>query len=188
MIGFILDNWDVLLSLSLSLVAIIIALFSSRQTSKQASLQIEKLEVLTDTSIKNTDKQIEEIKTMTKNVADSATKHLLSMKEFACSLLELGILSLEKEIETALKEKETLESKYREELETLKTARKRAERAEVVLHQFYPREVDDTEQIKYLDQRLDALSRIKEQMFSLLEKIKIEGERIAYQLYDKEKS
>lgn len=59
MITFLTEHWEPLASLSLSIVAIIIAIWSSRQTSKDAARQIASIKELSKIQIETTVKQID---------------------------------------------------------------------------------------------------------------------------------
>ena len=59
MITFLTEHWEPLASLSLSIVAIIIAIWSSRQTSKDAARQIASIKELSRIQIDSTVKQID---------------------------------------------------------------------------------------------------------------------------------
>ena len=59
MITFLTEHWEPLASLSLSIVAIIIAIWSSRQTSKEAARQIASIKELSKIQIETTVKQID---------------------------------------------------------------------------------------------------------------------------------
>lgn len=63
---FICEHWEALASLLLSVVAIAIAIWSSRQTSKEATRQIESIKELTRQSTENTNKEVENIKNLAK--------------------------------------------------------------------------------------------------------------------------
>ena len=64
--SFICEHWEALSSLFLSVVAISIAIWSSRQTSKEATRQIESIKELTRQSIENTNEEVEHIKDLAK--------------------------------------------------------------------------------------------------------------------------
>ena len=64
--SFICEHWEALASLLLSGVAIGIAIYSSRKTSKEATRQIESIKELTRQSIDNTTKEVESIKELAK--------------------------------------------------------------------------------------------------------------------------
>ena len=59
MITFLTEHWEPLASLSLSIVAIIIAIWSSRQTSKDAARQIASIKELSKIQIETTVKHID---------------------------------------------------------------------------------------------------------------------------------
>ena len=63
---FICEHWEAISSLFLSIVAISIAIWSSRQTSKEATRQIESIKELTRQSIENTNEEVEHIKDLAK--------------------------------------------------------------------------------------------------------------------------
>lgn len=57
--SFFVDNWDSLSSLLLSVVAVIIAIYSARSTSKDATRQIESIKKLSRLQIEFAIKQLE---------------------------------------------------------------------------------------------------------------------------------
>lgn len=57
--SFIAEHWEALVSLLLSVVAIGIAIYSSRKTSKDATRQIESIKQLAKLQIETTIKQVE---------------------------------------------------------------------------------------------------------------------------------
>lgn len=59
---FICEHWEALSSLFLSVVAISIAIWSSRNTSREATRQIESIKELSRQTIENTTKEIESVK------------------------------------------------------------------------------------------------------------------------------
>ena len=64
--SFFAEHWEAFASLLLSVVAIAIAIYSSRRTAKDATEQIEKIKDLTQQTIENTTKQVESIKELAK--------------------------------------------------------------------------------------------------------------------------
>ena len=140
MIDFISIHWEALFSLLLSVIAIAIAIFSSYQTSKSAKKQIESMQLLIDTSIKNADNQIEQIKLMTTNLANDWMRHLVSMKSLACALIENYLLNIEADIQMSEKEKEIVKIKLSGVLDDIREAEKNAK--ESCMEGMYPQEVD----------------------------------------------
>ena len=74
--SFICEHWEALASLLLSVVAIGIAIYSSRQTSKEATRQIESIQELSCQTIENTTKEVESIKELAKLQIKSAIKQM----------------------------------------------------------------------------------------------------------------
>lgn len=64
--SFFAEHWEALSSVLLSVVAICIAIYSARKTSKDATRQIESIKDLTKQTIDNTTKQVESIKELAK--------------------------------------------------------------------------------------------------------------------------
>lgn len=64
--SFIAEHWEALASLLLSVVAIAIAIISSRRTAKDATRQIESIKNLSQQTIENTTKEIESVKELAK--------------------------------------------------------------------------------------------------------------------------
>ena len=78
--SFFAEHWEALASLLLAVVAIAIAIYSSRRTAKDATRQIESIKNLSQQTIENTTKEIE------------------SVKELARMQIEVMALELEKEM------------------------------------------------------------------------------------------
>lgn len=74
--SFICEHWEALASLLLSAVAVIVAICSSRQTSKEATRQIESIKGLTRQTIENTTKEVESIKELARLQIKSALKNV----------------------------------------------------------------------------------------------------------------
>ena len=116
----LIDNWDKLAALLLSLVAIIIALISSWQTSKQANRQIEELRKLAESNAANADRQVESIKRMSLEALDGIKKQMIDLRELSIKALEYTVFNLEDSIRTTQFEKQELTKKQEELLEEIK--------------------------------------------------------------------
>ena len=64
--SFFAEHWEALASLLLSVVAIAIAIYSSRRTAKDATRQIDSIKNLSQQTIENTTKEIESVKELAK--------------------------------------------------------------------------------------------------------------------------
>ena len=64
--SFFAEHWEALASLLLSVVAIAIAIYSSRRTAKDATRQIESIKNLSQQTIENTTNEIESVKELAK--------------------------------------------------------------------------------------------------------------------------
>ena len=64
--SFLCEHWEALSTLLLSVVAIFIAIYSSRKTSKDATRQIESIKRLSQQTIENTTREIESVKELAK--------------------------------------------------------------------------------------------------------------------------
>lgn len=71
--SFVVEHWESLSSLLLSAVAIGIAIYSSRKTSKEATDQIESIKKLNQQTIENTLKEVESIKQLAKMQIEATT-------------------------------------------------------------------------------------------------------------------
>lgn len=71
--SFIAEHWESLCSLLLSVVAIGIAIYSSRKTSREATKQIESIKELNQQTIENTLKEVESIKQLAKMQIEATT-------------------------------------------------------------------------------------------------------------------
>ena len=132
MIQTIAENWDKVSSILLSIIAICIALISSRQTSKQASKQIEEIQKLAKSNADNADRQVESIKRMSLEAMDSVKKQMISMRELAIKILEYSIFNLEDTIRNTEFEKGMLSKEIQEELEKINIQKKVIEEADKV--------------------------------------------------------
>lgn len=74
--SFFAEHWEALSSVLLSVVAIGIAIYSARKTSKDATRQIESIKDLTKQTIDNTTKQVESIKELAKLQIEALTIQL----------------------------------------------------------------------------------------------------------------
>lgn len=74
--SFLAEHWEALSSVLLSIVAIGIAIYSARKTSKDATRQIESIKDLTKQTIDNTTKQVESIKELAKLQIEALTIQL----------------------------------------------------------------------------------------------------------------
>ena len=74
--SFFAEHWEALSSVLLSVVAIGIAIYSARKTSKDATRQIESIKNLTTQTIDNTTKQVDSIKELAKLQIDALTIQL----------------------------------------------------------------------------------------------------------------
>lgn len=74
--SFFAEHWEALSSVLLSVVAIIIAIYSARKTSKDATRQIESIKNLTTQTIDNTTKQVDSIKELAKLQIEALTIQL----------------------------------------------------------------------------------------------------------------
>ena len=64
--SFFAEHWEALASLLLSVVAIAIAIYSSRRTAKDATRQIDSIKNLSQQTIENTTNEIESVKELAK--------------------------------------------------------------------------------------------------------------------------
>lgn len=81
--SFICEHWEALSSLLLSAVAIGIAIYSSRKTSKEATRQIESIKELSRQTIENTTKEVESIKDLAKLQIEAQSIELdMEMKRY----------------------------------------------------------------------------------------------------------
>ena len=74
--SFFAEHWEALSSVLLSVVAIGIAIYSARKTSKDATRQIESIKNLTTQTIDNTTKQVDSIKELAKLQIEALTIQL----------------------------------------------------------------------------------------------------------------
>ena len=74
--SFIAEHWEALASLLLSVVAIAIAIYSSRRTAKDATRQIESIKNLSQQTIENTTKEIESVKELAKMLIETLSIEL----------------------------------------------------------------------------------------------------------------
>ena len=74
--NFVCEHWEALASLLLSAVAIGIAIYSSRQTSKDATRQIESIKELNRQTIENTTKEVESIKELARLQINATIKQV----------------------------------------------------------------------------------------------------------------
>lgn len=74
--SFIAEHWEALASLLLSVVAIGIAIISSRRTAKDATEQIESIKNLSKQTIENTTKEIESVKELAKMLIETLSIEL----------------------------------------------------------------------------------------------------------------
>lgn len=175
MIQAIIENWDKIASLLLSIVAICIALISSRQTSKQASQQIEELRKLAESNAADADRQVESIKKMSLEAMDSVKKQMIDMRELAIKVLEYSVFNLEDTIRTTGFEKqeltqkqEELLKKIQEEQEKMRIADEEAKKGHFpdsnILY-FYEKESSVLDKkLEYLDKKYRTLVEIKKQL------------------------
>lgn len=81
--NFFVEHWEALSSLFLSVVAIGIAIYSSRKTSKEATRQIESIKELSRQTIENTTKEIESIKALARLQIEAQSIELdMEMKRY----------------------------------------------------------------------------------------------------------
>ena len=81
--NFFVEHWEALSSLFLSVVAIGIAIYSSRKTSKEATRQIESIKELSRQTIENTTKEIESVKELAKLQIEAQSIELdMEMKRY----------------------------------------------------------------------------------------------------------
>ena len=74
--SFFAEHWEALSSVLLSVVAIGIAIYSARKTSKDATRQIESIKDLTKQTIDNTTKEVDSIKELAKLQIEALTIQL----------------------------------------------------------------------------------------------------------------
>jgi hypothetical protein len=83
MMDFICAHWEALSSLLLSVVAIAIAIYSSRKTAKDATRQIEGIKQLSQQTIENTTKEVESVKELAKLQIEALAIELdMEMKKY----------------------------------------------------------------------------------------------------------
>lgn len=171
-----LDHWEALTSIILSCVAIAIAIISSYQTSKQAERQIAGIQLMIETSTKNADMQIEEIKKMTNQMITDTKKHLISMKSMAIALIENYLLHLESSISSSEKER----YKIREVLKALEKEINEAGKEAHGEKNYYTHfgvtmeskeELD--KRLAYLNDYLRILCNLREKIQEMLKKIEV---------------
>lgn len=74
--SFFAEHWEALASLLLSVVAIAIAIISTRRTAKDATRQIESIKNLSQQTIENTTKEIESVKELAKMLIETLSIEL----------------------------------------------------------------------------------------------------------------
>lgn len=173
MIQTIADNWDKVSSILLSIIAICIALISSRQTSKQASKQIEEIQKLAKSNAENADRQVESIKRMSIEAMDSMKKQMISMRELAIKVLEYSIFNLEDTIRNTEFEKGVLSKEIQEELEKIKKEQKAIEEADeesifpdsgIIVNLKMNRESKLDKRLRYLEEKHSRLIAIQSEL------------------------
>lgn len=175
MLQSIIDNWDKLTSLLLSLVAICIALISSWQTSKQANLQIMELQKLAKSNAEDADRQIESIKKMTKEASDGVKKQMIGIRELCIRLLEYGIMNLEDSIRDLTytinshkEEREELQKKLDLELSIIEEGSK----YDIITHEYIESDLSNLDRdILHLERRYNRLLDIQRELKEMKERI-----------------
>ena len=74
--SFFAEHWEALASLLLSVVAIAIAIYSSRRTAKDATRQIDSIKNLSQQTIENTTKEIESVKELAQMLIETLSIEL----------------------------------------------------------------------------------------------------------------
>ena len=169
MLEVFFDNWDKIASLFLSMVAIGIAIFSSRATSRNANEQIKTLEKLISSNTKDAEHQIESIKQMTQEATDGVKKQMIGFRNLAITILEASIVNLDEEIRKAyedLKEK----SKYQEDLSKIYKDYDKNERDdELAIHNFINNETEYDKELYFLNRKYEKLEHLRLELVHLKE-------------------
>ncbi len=175
MIQIFIENWDKFAALLLSLVAIIIALVSSRQTSRQACQQIEEIRKLAESNAANADRQVENIKKMSIEAIDGIKKQMIDIRELSVKALEYTVFNLEDTISNTLFRKEELTKKQEELLEEINKEREKIMREdenakngiyeEKGIYFFLSKELSALDKrLNYLEHKHHHLIEVQEQL------------------------
>ncbi len=173
MIQLLIENWDKVISLSLSIVAIVIALVSSKQTSKLAREQIDEIKRLAQSNAADADRQIEGIKKMTIEATDGVKKQVIGLRELSVKALEYAILSIDDSIQNIYFEKNELKEKYQKELDKIREQLKEFEdKDSSMIKNFYGERVLELDnRIIYLNLKHNRLVDILHSLRSLKSQI-----------------
>ena len=168
MLQTIIDNWDKIASLLLSLVAICIALTSSWQTSKQATQQINELRNLAKSNAEDADRQIESIKKMTQEATDGVKKQMIGVRELVINTIETSIGDLDESIHNICYEIEEAKKQYQEEVDKIMAEREHVDDDdELISHSFVPMGEPKSAldiQIEKMNRKYQRLLRIRDEL------------------------
>ena len=150
-VTFFAEHWEALFSLLLSVVAIGIAIYSSRKTSKEATRQIESIKELSRQTIENTTKEIESVKELAK--------------------LQIEAQSIELDME--MKRYQVLGQKANEEREIMADIKQNSystQRMELMMQDF---EMERPKrELQYLSSYIQELERISKRLEQLKKNLK----------------
>ena len=156
-------DWDKILSLTFSVVAIAIAIISSRQTSRDARKQLEGLEKLTVSNVENADRQIESIKNMTVEATDGVKKQMIGVRHLCITILELYIVSLEDEIYKMLHNMDSPTEDFENQLKKMDEIKESADK-DKGYYPFISNQSETDRLASFQKRKLDALIHVVEEL------------------------
>lgn len=173
---FLITNWDKFLSLTLSVVAIAIAIVSSRQTSRDARKQLEGLEKLTMSNVENADRQIESIKRMTIEATDGVKQQMIGVRQLCITILESSIVSLDDEIYKLLHNLESPNEEYEKLLKKIDEIKESADEDKKI-HWFIPTQSEIDKLTSFQKRKLEALTHVVEELKRIKSRILDDAEK-----------